>query len=96
MVRLTSSCRIVPNTPRHSGNSSFNAFLAKLDQKFNHGLSYLVSYTLGKSIDEGSGTASGSDASGGAQIYAQSSSFKGPIRRADTAAFHDLGGNVGN
>jgi hypothetical protein len=36
------------------------------------------------------------DASDGAQVYAQSSVFKGLIRRNDTAAFHDLGGNVGN
>ena len=36
------------------------------------------------------------DASGDAQIYAQSSSFKGLIRRLDSAAFHDLGGNVGD
>ena len=31
-----------------------------------------------------------------AQVYAQQSTFKGVIRREDTAAFHDLGGNVGN
>jgi len=36
------------------------------------------------------------DASDGAQVYAQRSVFKGLIRRNDTAAFHDLGGNVGN
>ena len=36
------------------------------------------------------------DASDGAQIYAQSSTFKGMIRRLDTASFHDLGGNVGD
>ena len=35
-------------------------------------------------------------ATDGAQVYAQQSTFKGVIRRADTAAFHDLGGNVGN
>ena len=49
------------------GNSSFNSLLVKLDKRLSHGLSYLVSYTYGKSIDEGSGTASGSDASGGVQ-----------------------------
>ncbi len=49
------------------GNSSFNALLVKLDKKLSHGLSFLASYTYGKSIDEGSGTASGSDASGGVQ-----------------------------
>jgi len=36
------------------------------------------------------------DASDGAQVYARSSTFKGLIRRADAAAFHDLGGNVGD
>jgi len=49
------------------GNSSFNSLVTKLDQKLSHGLSFLVSYTYGKSIDEGSGTASTSDASGGVQ-----------------------------
>jgi hypothetical protein len=46
------------------GNSNFNSLIFKLDQKVSRGLSYLISYTYGKSIDEGSGTASGSDASG--------------------------------
>jgi hypothetical protein len=36
------------------------------------------------------------EASDGAQIYAQSSTFKGMIRRLDTSSFHDLGGNVGD
>ena len=36
------------------------------------------------------------DASEGAQVYAASSRFKGLSRRLDTAAFHDLGGNVWN
>jgi hypothetical protein len=31
-----------------------------------------------------------------AQVYAQQTTFKGVIRREDTADFHDLGGNVGN
>jgi hypothetical protein len=35
-------------------------------------------------------------ATDGAQVYAQQSIFKGVIRHADSAAFHDLGGNVGN
>jgi hypothetical protein len=46
------------------GNSNFHSLIFKLDQKISHGLSFLASYTFGKSIDEGSGTASGSDASG--------------------------------
>ncbi len=36
------------------------------------------------------------DASEGAQVYAASSRFKGLSRRLDTAAVHDLGGNVWN
>ena len=36
------------------------------------------------------------DASDGAQVYSTSSTFKGLRRRADDAAFHDLGGNVWN
>jgi hypothetical protein len=35
-------------------------------------------------------------ASEGAQVYATSSQFKGLSRREDSAAFHDLGGNVWN
>jgi len=36
------------------------------------------------------------DASEGAQVYAASSQFRGLSRRLDTAAFHDLGGNIWN
>ena len=36
------------------------------------------------------------DASQGAQIYAEQTRFRGLSRRLDTAAFHDLGGNVWN
>ena len=36
------------------------------------------------------------DASEGAQVYAASSHFKGLSRRLDSAAFHDLGGNIWN
>jgi hypothetical protein len=35
-------------------------------------------------------------ASEGAQVYASSSQFKGLSRREDSAAFHDLGGNIWN
>jgi hypothetical protein len=45
------------------------------------------------SIEGDSGSVEASD---GAQVYASSSTFKGIIRRLDTAAFHDLGGNVGD
>lgn len=36
------------------------------------------------------------DASEGAQVYATSSHFRGLSRRLDSAAFHDLGGNIWN
>jgi hypothetical protein len=36
------------------------------------------------------------DASEGAQVYAESSHFKGLSRQLDSAAFHDLGGNIWN
>jgi hypothetical protein len=36
------------------------------------------------------------DASNGAQVYASSSRFRGLSRHLDTAAFHDLGGNIWN
>jgi hypothetical protein len=44
-------------------------------------------------IDGGSGAV---DASDGAQVYAESSRFKGLTRRLESSAFHDLGGNVWN
>ena len=42
------------------------------------------------------GDAASIDASDGAQIYAASSRFRGLSRQLDTAAVHDLGGNVWN
>jgi hypothetical protein len=42
------------------------------------------------------GDAASISASQGAQVYAESSRFRGMSRRLDTAAFHDLGGNVWN
>ncbi len=42
------------------------------------------------------GGAASIDASQGAQVYAESSRFRGMSRRLDTAGFHDLGGNVWN
>ena len=42
------------------------------------------------------GEKSSIEASQGAQVYAQSSTFKGVIHRVDGADFHDTGGNVGN
>lgn len=42
------------------------------------------------------GDAGSVDAAQGAQIYATASHFRGLSRREDTAAFHDLGGNIWN
>ena len=42
------------------------------------------------------GEAGSVDAAQGAQIYATASHFRGLSRREDTAAFHDLGGNIWN
>ncbi len=42
------------------------------------------------------GAAASIDASDGAQVYTTSSHFRGLSRRLDTAAVHDLGGNVWN
>lgn len=42
------------------------------------------------------GTSGSVEATNGAQVYVQSSTFKGLSRRLDTAALHDLGGNVWN
>jgi hypothetical protein len=36
------------------------------------------------------------DASAGAQVYITFSHFRGLTRSLDTAAFHDLGGNIWN
>ena len=42
------------------------------------------------------GTSGSVEATNGAQVYVQSSTFKGLNRRLDTATMHDLGGNVWN
>ena len=43
-----------------------------------------------------SGSEGAVSASAAAQVYARSSTFKGLIRRLDSAAFHDLGANAGD
>ena len=70
------------------GNSDFNSLVTKVDKKLTRGLSFLVSYTFGKSIDEGSGTASGSDASGGVQNSANR--FEGQRGLSDFDVRHRL------
>ena len=62
--RLYSGCTLAdpPNTCTYSStgliagiaNSSYNALEASLKKRFNHGLSFLASYTLSKSIDDAS------------------------------------------
>jgi hypothetical protein len=47
-----------------NANAEYHALLAKADKRLSNGLSFLVSWTYGKSIDEASGPASASDASG--------------------------------
>lgn len=38
------------------GNSSYNGLLTRLERRYSNGLSFLVSYTFGKSIDNSPGT----------------------------------------
>lgn len=62
--RLYSGCTLAdpPNTCTYSStgliagiaNSSYNALEASLKKRFNHGLSFLASYTLSKSLDDAS------------------------------------------
>ena len=61
-----------------SGNSDFHALLAKVDKRMSKGLSFLLSYTYGKSIDEGPGAASTSDASGSTPM--DSKNMRGTMR----------------
>jgi hypothetical protein len=46
-----------------NANSQYHALLAKVDKRLSGGLSFLASFTFGRSIDEASGPASASDAS---------------------------------
>lgn len=52
------------------GNSSYNSLLARLEKRLGHGLTFLSSYTYGKSIDNSPGFASNSDSSKSAPQYA--------------------------
>ena len=45
-----------------NGNASFHSLQVKLNKRLSGGLSFLASYTFARSIDEGSGPASSSDA----------------------------------
>jgi outer membrane receptor protein involved in Fe transport len=50
-----------------AGNSNYHGLTARVERRFNAGLSFLSSYAWSKSIDDGSGISTGSDASGAAQ-----------------------------
>jgi len=49
------------------GNSNYHGLTARVERRFNAGLSFLSSYAWSKSIDDGSGISTGSDSSGGGQ-----------------------------
>lgn len=47
------------------GNANFNSLQMRLERRFGRGLSFLVSYTWSKSIDEGANTSTSANNSGG-------------------------------
>lgn len=49
------------------GNANYNSFIAKVQKRFSHGLTFLVSYTGGKLIDDVSSTVNFLGATGGKQ-----------------------------
>jgi hypothetical protein len=59
---------------RTEGDSTYNSLQAKLQQSYSGGLSYLVSYTYGRSIDEGAG---GSDSSSDSSKALPQNSYAG-------------------
>jgi hypothetical protein len=48
----------------NSDSSSFNSLQTKLQQTYHNGISYLMAYTYGRSIDQNGGTGSSSNSSG--------------------------------
>jgi Carboxypeptidase regulatory-like domain/TonB-dependent Receptor Plug Domain len=46
-----------------NANSTYHSLLARLEKRFSHGVTFLTSYTYGKSIDDSPGFASNSDSS---------------------------------
>ncbi|MGH9752433.1 MAG: carboxypeptidase regulatory-like domain-containing protein [Blastocatellia bacterium] len=50
-----------------AGNSNYHGLTARVERRFNNGLSFLSSYAWSKSIDDGSGISTASDSSGAAQ-----------------------------
>jgi hypothetical protein len=63
------------------GNTNYNALQAKLEQRFDHGLSFLVSYTRSKLIDEASSVFDASILTGPIANFPVADSFNRKLER---------------
>lgn len=66
------------------GNSYYHSLQAKLQQNYFNGLSYLISYTWGRSIDEGAG---GSDSSSNSSLALPQNSYTAPTSERGLSDF---------